>query len=361
MGREWKGVYYDGESAKKHPVLVRVGASGLRLVKRDGSEVHWAYAELRQTQGAYRNEHVRLERGGELGEALVVTEPGFLAAVREVAPDAGLSGPRSRTATLTLVASAAAGTVAVAAGMYLWGIPAIAHAAAMSIPTAWEDQLGAAVVTQLVPEDDRCSDPASRQAVERIVETLVAGRKSPYRYRVTVSKSEEVNAFAAPGGHVVVCRGLLEKTRRPEELAGVLAHEIQHVEQRHGTKAIFRELSLSLIVASMTGDAGSLAQIIDSAGKLGSLGFQRRDEEEADREGMRMMLDARLDPQGMVSAFKMLQQEGADMPRGLSYLSSHPSTADRIAALSAIASGAAHPPRPIRLERAWREVNRPCE
>ena len=361
MDREWKAFYYDGQSAKKHPVVLRLSTTSLRIHMRDGSELCWPWEEIRQTQGGYAREHVRLERGGELGEALVVTDPGFVPAVREQVPEARLTGPRSPRAVVTLVAAAAVGTVAMAAGLYLWGIPAIASAAAMTIPTAWEDQLGQAVVDNMVPSGDRCSDPESRQAVEAIVETLVATRKSPYTYRVLISKSGEVNAFAAPGGHVVVCRGLLKKTRRPEELAGVLAHEIQHVEQRHGTKAIFRELSLSLIVASMTGDAGSLAKMIDTVGKLGGLGLQRRDEEEADREGMRMMLAAELDPAGMVGAFKVLEEASGDLPRGLEYLSSHPNTGDRVQALAAMAAGATYQPRPIRLARPWGEVNHPCD
>src|SRR2546422_11543762 len=72
----------------------------------------------------------------------------------------------------------------------------------------------------------------SQATVDAIVARLVVRAPDTYRIRVTIVDHPAVNAFAAPGGHIVVLRGLLERTRTPEELAGVLAHEIQHVYHR---------------------------------------------------------------------------------------------------------------------------------
>src|SRR5882724_4250501 len=79
-----------------------------------------------------------------------------------------------------------------------------------------------------------------------------------YRIRVTIVDHPAVNAFAAPGGHIVVLRGLLERTRTPEELAGVLAHEIQHVYHRHPTRLVVQHTSAGLLAAAVAGDVSAL-------------------------------------------------------------------------------------------------------
>jgi Zn-dependent protease with chaperone function len=81
---------------------------------------------------------------------------------------------------------------------------------------------------------------------------MAAAPGSPYHVRLLVADSPVVNAFAAPGGRIVVFRGLLEKTGRPEELAGVLAHEMQHVVLRHPLEAILRQISLRALAAVLS-------------------------------------------------------------------------------------------------------------
>ena len=150
----------------------------------------------------------------------------------------------------------------------------------------------------------------------------------------------DVNALAAPGGYIVVFRGLLERARTPDELAGVLAHEIEHVLHRHTTRAVIQHASTGLLLAALTGDmTGPLAYGLESARVLGQLQYSRRAEEEADRDGMKLLLAARVDPAGMIGFFDDLAK-GEHPRRVLRYLSTHPSPTDRIAALRALAAGA---------------------
>ena len=119
----------------------------------------------------------------------------------------------------------------------MWGIPAAAAILAAHVPVSWEERLGQAAVEQLTASRRRCVDPEREAAIDAIVKLLLAPRPSvPYTFRVTVVDDQTVNAFAVPGGQVILLRGLLERTRTPEELAGVLAHELQHVLQRHATR-----------------------------------------------------------------------------------------------------------------------------
>ena len=78
MRRTWDGSYFDGRSSQRHRVTITVMPTGLQVVREDGSTLWWPYDQIRQTQGSYAGEQVRLEKGGDLPEALVVTDGGPL-------------------------------------------------------------------------------------------------------------------------------------------------------------------------------------------------------------------------------------------------------------------------------------------
>jgi predicted Zn-dependent protease len=139
-----------------------------------------------------------------------------------------------------------------------------------------------------------------------------------------------VNALAAPGGYVVVYRGLLERTASPDELAGVLAHELQHVVLRHSMRGLLREMGTSAAIGLIFGDTSGLAGL---AGELGSLRYQRADEDEADNKGIELMVRAGFEPRAMITMFEKLERESNELPGVLQYLSTHPATRERVARL----------------------------
>jgi predicted Zn-dependent protease len=160
---------------------------------------------------------------------------------------------------------------------------------------------------------------------------LTAG--SAFQYEFHVAENPAINAFALPGGVIVVHTGLLRAARRPEELAGVLAHEVQHVEQRHSLKAMIKDTGMRGLWAAVSGDlGGTLAG--QAALKLGSLRFSRDAEREADVRGFETLVKLDIDPQGMVDFFgTMSKQAGASPP---AWLSTHPSSEDRQQSLLAM-------------------------
>jgi predicted Zn-dependent protease len=324
----------------------------------------WPYTAVRLTQGQYPGEQVRLEKGdGPGAEVLLLQDPAVLDRLRLLAPHlvGRLTGPSHERARIGFAAMAAAAAIAVAAGLYLWGIPAVAHVLAPRVPAAWEVRLGESVVAHLAPADRRCTAPPVNEAMRQLVDKLRAGAPAaPYPIRVIIVRDRQANAFAVPGGTVVVLTGLLEITSSPEELAAVLAHELQHIFRRHATRALLEHASAGLILTALMGDAtGILAFGLEGARTLAVLRYSRRNEEEADAEGLRMMVAAGIDPRGMLAFLKRL--EAKEGPTSLpTYLSTHPDTGARIARLRGAAAAQTFPPVALPGVQDWQAIARGC-
>lgn len=153
---------------------------------------------------------------------------------------------------------------------------------------------------------------------------------SVYTWQFYVVDEASVNAFAMPGGIVVVHQGLLDKVQTAEMLAGVLAHEIQHVEQRHSLQQMVKNLGLQGLWMVVTGDIGS-GLSGQMALQLIQLRFSREAEYEADQQGLSLLLQKNINPQGMVDFFRLLEQDsGAQLP---AWLSTHPGHEQRLQTL----------------------------
>lgn len=209
-----------------------------------------------------------------------------------------------------------------------WGV----DRAVDQIPISWEEGLGEAVTTANI-QGDELIDPRLVDPVQKIIDRIAAAEPDqPYELTLHIVENPQINAFAAPGGHIVVFTGLLEKTERPDELAGVLAHEFQHVFRRHGLRNMVHSVKWQALAALLLGDVGSVQQVVlGHAPQFLSLAYGRSLEEEADIEGAKLLVAARINPQGMVDFFKILQDnETVAIPE---FISSHPDTQNRIANL----------------------------
>ena len=364
MQTVWSGDYLDGRTATQHSATVELAPTGLSITLQNGEILRWPYAEMRQTQGSYAGEPVRLERRGQLAETLVVPDAAFLLALKRMAPESSgrFHNPRYRRVRARLVVLAALGAITIAGALYTWGIPTLARVATSMVPLSWEVRLGDEVIDGVAPADRRCSGRAGLQAIGEIVSTLASHLPAPprYRFRPVVVDSPVVNAFALPGGYIVVFRGLLAVTQSPEELAAVLSHEMAHVVQRHGTRLLVEHASLRVLVRLLSGDGSGVAYPLDAARMLGTLRYSRRHEDEADVDGMRLMARAGVDPAAIVKFLEALPRAAPDTPAALTYLSTHPSSQERVARLRGLATELAGPVRPLLSDRDWREVEAMC-
>lgn len=353
MRSGWPADYLDGQTPQAREATVTLTHTGMEIKLSGGSSFWWRYDEAHQTQGRYAGEPVRLERGDE---ALVITEAGFLDALKRLSPKAPIRGTEALPRLLVKATVAGMAAITLAAGLYVQGLPFLADQVAARIPLSWEEKLGDLAIARWM--DEQCPDPVSREAIERIVAALAPG--SRYQYQITLVKSPMVNALAAPGGRLVIFTGLLEKTRSPEELAGILAHEIQHVEQRHTTKALLRQFATQILLAAIVGNAKDLSTALETADTLGNLHSSREYELEADREGMKRLQRARIDSTGMFRVFETLEKETGTLPRGWDMLSTHPHWNERVTLLRSLATGAHYEPITLLPGVNWNTVRTSC-
>jgi predicted Zn-dependent protease len=359
MRPAWNAFYYDGHTADRQPITLTFESAGVRLHLPDGNALLWPIGEVRQTQGSFSSEQVRLEFGADPVAAVLVNEAGFVDAMRRAFPHATgkLRGQRQTTRLFAW----SFGALAAAVVLYIWGAPIASAWVAERVPPAWESALGAGVEERVTRSGRLCGDSASLAALRGVLDRLLAaGGALPYRFRMVVIRDTLINAFAAPGGFIAVHSGLIEAATTPEEFAGVLAHEIQHVTRRHSTRGIIREVPMRLAIAAIAGGTG-IEGAASIAGSLGALRYRRGDEAEADREGLRLLAAAEVDPSGMVTFMRTLDKEHASAPRIVSYLSSHPNTGDRIARLESLTSSTRVLGRPLMDSSSWKRVRQLCD
>ncbi|NLC53999.1 MAG: M48 family metalloprotease [Firmicutes bacterium] len=161
----------------------------------------------------------------------------------------------------------------------------------------------------------------------------VCSRRKELKFSLTVVEDDSVNAFALPAGYIFVHTGLLTYVQSDGELAGVLAHEIAHVDRKHGMNAIKRQLGLGLLLQIFLKDAGDqVARIGNLAINLTQLGYGREAEYEADRYGVYFMERAGYPRTEILNFWHRLVGEsgGGENPAILQLFSTQPPTAERI-------------------------------
>jgi len=237
-------------------------------------------------------------------------------------------------------------------------LPDFGDSSGALISPVQEQALGEAFMRSVRSQVKLISDPNITRYISRLGARLVANSDTPnYPFTFFVVDDPSINAFAGPGGYIGVHTGLLLATENESELAGVMAHEISHVTQRHLLRAYESAQQLSLPtaaatiaaillgVASGSADAGIAAATAVQAGSIQQqLNFTRANEKEADRIGIQTLARSGIDPFGMPTFFERLYQTtrlygASSIPE---FLSTHPVTTDRIAESRARAAKYGH-------------------
>ena len=222
------------------------------------------------------------------------------------------------------------------------------------IPVEWEQKLGESAYRDFLSHQEVMKEGPAVVALGEMTQRMTAQiLDNPYKFEVTVVKSDVVNAFALPGGYVVVFTGLMKKAESGEEVAGVLSHELNHVLQRHGLERIVKSVGLLTVVAIVLGDRQGLVGMMKQLGvELLTLKFGREQETEADLTGLQLLQRAKIDPSGMIRFFERLSEK--DEGR-MEWLSTHPMSTARAERLKAeLAALPKTSPEPFTFD--WKQV-----
>ncbi len=214
--------------------------------------------------------------------------------------------------------------------MYFFVVPEAADHLANQIPISLEEDLGESIYNQnMIPFD---IDSSKTELANKYFKALNVN--SDYNVQITVVNSKQINAFAMPGGHIVVFSELLDQMKNHEEFAGVLAHEYGHIYYRHSLRSMARNLSYYIVLSLIIGDVSGLSGVmIDNAENIRSLQYSRTLESEADNFAYELLQKKHVNPEGIVWLFNSLikakekQEIEIDIPE---FLSSHPDTKHRI-------------------------------
>lgn len=311
-------------------VAVRARFIGTRL-HLDSSPTRVVPAEqLSATLGGFEHDLIFLNfREGAARYALQLKDAQALSALRAQAPAplardlARLGGGLWRQKNLWRLIWGGAAASLLTLGLAFWQYDAVVAWIATRISPETEARLGRQVVEALSEQGALIESGPALDAVRDIGDRLT--RDSRYDYRWLLLDNEQVNAFAAPGGVVVVHTGLIQAAGSAEELAGVLAHEIQHVELRHSLQNMIHALGWASVLTVVLGDVSALAGVLIY--QAGATSFSRDLEREADEQGLLALQKAGIDTRGMLTFFRRLDAERALY---VPLLSSHPATAERI-------------------------------
>ena len=237
---------------------------------------------------------------------------------------------------MAFCANAAADTTAL-------DLPDIGDSTGSILSPEYERRLGQAFLNHVRQQADIISDPEVESYVQSLGYRLVShSDDNTQGFTFFVVNDPLINAFAAPGGIVGVNSGTIINTDSESELAGVLAHEVSHVTQKHMARSAEMSAKLSLpmmaamlgaiLVATQNPEAGQAALIAIQGGLAqAQINFTRSNEEEADRIGIQLMERAGFDPRGMPNFFEKLQKNSRYFAQAPEFLRSHPLTENRIA------------------------------
>lgn len=326
---ELKATFFDGTVREGRPVTIELLSESIKIQTigiEYTSPLYWQVNQIKQLRH-HKPQCVMLQHTVTTKLYLELSKDDFTTQVAPYYRNYSLIHPvkeKSGSALKPILVFVSI-VLAFFACLYFFIVPWAAEQFATVVPKETEVEIGDNLFKSTIAEYT-VNDSATK-----LINAFFRQMKRPQDYdiRITVVKNAQVNAFAMPGGNIVVFDGILNKMDAYPQLAALLGHEFSHVQHRHTTRSIFRSLGNYLFITAILGDVGGVAGIIgEHANSLKDLGYSRSLEHEADEEGFKLLVQNNIDPQGMLQLFEKLEEEtkGQEVPE---FLSSHPVTQSR--------------------------------
>lgn len=325
MEQVYKGRYFNGKTATPNTVDIVWFEHGFEIRFQDTREpsILWERSAIKQTE--LSSAIVTLRYGDSFPQQqLEVTDLDFIARYKQEFGVNVLHKVRYTSAKFLIgLVLALGGAVWLS---YLYLLPIIADFTAQAFPHDYEIEMGKQLYESVLKNEE--IDSAKTVAINEFFKQLDVPKDYPIT--ITVVKSETVNAFALPGGGIVVYDGILKDMKSADQLAALLSHEFSHVQLKHATRNLFRSLAGYLFVSILFSDVNGVASVVvENANQLRNLSYSRELEAEADNNGLRLLKQNGISGTGMKALFQQLKNasHGVEVTE---IISTHPDLENRI-------------------------------
>jgi len=357
----WPGTYFDGETARPHNVEVEIGTGALDIFGSAGMLTKWGYETLRRVPGTSREaDMIEVLPSFQSDERLRLNDRGAVKALRSAHPKVDKRRPANRSAIVRALAwtGAAIGSLAF---IVLVAIPALAPQIASMIPVERQISLGDQVeelVSSVGLIGNICESDEGSAALDKMTAKLTDGLELRIPVRVDVVRSSLVNAIALPGGRVLLFYPLIKQAKSADEVAGVLGHEIGHVQQQHPLNNAVRSSASAGVVGLFFGDFAGAGMMAGLSEQLMNASHTREAEREADQFAVERLAAANASSAEMAKFFARMRKRHGDGGLFGGYLASHPSFSERETMLTeaSIGEGA----EPILTDEEFRALRGIC-
>lgn len=334
--------YFDGKTAGDNPVSVVFDGASIAISGAHVGKIYWPVAGLHAIDPPALGQVFRLTHDGWPGARLVLRDEAFIVSLIERAPHlkGGMSGGDVARVVGWIVGGLA--FVAVASWAVIYLMPdQLAHV----MPNSWRIRTGNAIEAAMAEGAKRCDSTGGEAALGALIGTLAEGTPDLPAVSVHVYDIPVMNAFAVSGGNIIITRKLLDQADTPEELAGVLAHEIGHVNYRHPEAQMIRLTGFQVLASLVTGSNGGNT-VANAAFLAALLEHSRAMEAQADEYARTALVNASIDPMGLKSFFEKVLKIEKDHGVGTgpfaalgNIFANHPGTEDRIKLIEPLPAG----------------------
>tara|TARA_R110000868_G_scaffold272558_2_gene531771 strand:+ start:147 stop:1217 length:1071 start_codon:yes stop_codon:yes gene_type:complete len=320
-----QGFFYDGQSSKPQQVQISLVERKdlIEFALIDGETTSWALADLMcENIGSV----FEMSHGAHQFQKITTEDADFVEAVKLLRSQNGYDNWYQKMLDAGSVFHVFLAILVLAFSIvtYMYVVPWIAEKLVTIVPDSYDKSLGTGVFKEYVRY--QTIDSAKTEAIGEFVSQLELNNEFDFTF--TVINSDQVNAFALPDGNIVIFSGIIDKLENYEELVALVGHEVAHINNRHSMKMMSRNLAGYMFISLIFSDVnGVMAIITENAHSLHSLSFSRHFEQEADTDGLNMLIANGIDPDGMSDLMKRLESNYGEMiPE---FLSSHPVTSQR--------------------------------
>ncbi|THD59473.1 MAG: M48 family metallopeptidase [Bradyrhizobium sp.] len=354
-GPRRSSIYFDGASSRRHAVTLSFG-DRLKIDGDAGSLAVWPYADIRRADspiGLLRLSCVTAPALArlEIRDAALATEViARCTRLDENFPD--------RRGTARIVGWSIAAAVSIIGAVW-FGVPLAADRLTPLVPQSFERRLGAVAddqVKTIFGAGKVCDKPEGQAAFGKLVNELREAAGLDTSIQTAVLATSVPNAFALPGGKVYLFNGLLARAQNPDEIAGVLAHELGHLRHRDGTRNLIYNGGTSFLIGLLFGDVTGSSALVFASRSLVTASYSREAEQNADTVSIEVMhrLGRPTRPMGEL-LFRVTGKEGDS---GLTILANHPLTEDRLKRMSDENRPPSGPP--LLSEQEWAALKAIC-